>query len=70
MVGKYGRPHDGDMSRGYIAGTSPWDIMRDGPDICCRVSPEDMSQEMSRGYIAEHDPEICSGTRCRDMICG
>lgn len=61
MVGKYGRPHDGDISLGHNA--------RHGPDICCRVSPEDMSQEMSRGYTAEHDPEICSGTRCRDMIC-
>ena len=69
MVGKYGRPHDGDMSRGYFAGTSPWDIMRDTAQTYVVEYLPRICRRMSRGYIAEHDPEICSGTRCRDMIC-
>ena len=67
MVGKYGRPHDGDMSRGYIAGTSPWDIMRDTaqtyvveylPRICRRRCPGDIMQNMTLRYVAELVAEI------------
>ena len=67
MVGKRGRPHDRDMSRGYIAGTSPRDIMRDTaqtcvakylPRICCRTCPGDILQNMTQRYVAGLVAEI------------
>ena len=66
-VGKHGRPHDRDKSRGYIVGTSPLDILRDKaqtyvaeylPGICCRTCPGDILQNMTQRYVAELVAEI------------
>lgn len=59
MVGKHGRPPDRDMSRGYIAGTSPWDK--------CETRPRHMLHSISRGYVAGDFPGIYWRTRPRDM---
>lgn len=67
MVGKHGRPHDRDMSRGYIAATSPWDILRDTaqtyvaeylPRIWRRRGPGDILLNITQRYIAELVAEI------------
>jgi len=61
MVGKHERPHNRDKFRGYIAGTSPWDILRDTAQtyvaeylrgICRRRCPGDILQNITQRYVA------------------